>query len=229
MISLDRQANNGTGRNFLLQQYLGQGSYQVSVEAEGKTRGRMGVSAARTTLMDGGALSLGVPARDTIAAGDGLVYTFDIAEAGQYRLQSLGLGRIYRMRLEDADGWPIVAPNTPADLTMDFQAGGYRLVILPQPVDAKIVTLLDTLKTEILGGADAAYDTLIEIQQLLQDGTSGLDALLAAINNRVRFDGAQTLTMIEQQQARENIGAIALAAIGDADTDLVAVFEGALA
>ena len=69
----------------------------------------------------------------------------------------------------------------------------------------KIVTLLDTLNAEILGGADAAYDTLIEIQQLLQDGTSGLDALLAAINNRVRFDAAQTLTVIEQQQARENI------------------------
>lgn len=93
----------------------------------------------------------------------------------------------------------------------------------------KIVTLLDMLKAEILGGADAAYDTLIEIQQLLQDGTSGLDALLAAINNRVRFDAAQTLTVIEQQQARENIGAIALAAIGDADTDFVVVFEGALA
>jgi capsid protein len=94
---------------------------------------------------------------------------------------------------------------------------------------SKIVTLLDTLKAEILGGADAAYDTLVEIQQLLQDGTSGLDALLAAVNNRVRFDAAQTLTVIEQQQARENIGAIALAAIGDADTDFVAVFEGALA
>jgi capsid protein len=36
----------------------------------------------------------------------------------------------------------------------------------------KIVTLLDALKTEILGGADAAYDTLVEIQQLLQNGTS---------------------------------------------------------
>ena len=74
----------------------------------------------------------------------------------------------------------------------------------------------------------AAYDTLVEIQQLLQDGTSGLDALLAAVNNRVRFDAAQTLTVIEQQQARSNIGAVALTAIGDADTDFVAVFEGAL-
>jgi hypothetical protein len=36
----------------------------------------------------------------------------------------------------------------------------------------KIVSLLDALKADILGGADAAYDTLVEIQQLLQNGTT---------------------------------------------------------
>ena len=93
---------------------------------------------------------------------------------------------------------------------------------------SKIVTLLDALKSEILGGADAAYDTLVEIQQLLQNGTSGLDALLAAVNNRVRFDAAQTLTAPEQAQARSNIGAVSASDVGDTDTDFVAVFEGAL-
>ncbi|MBS0577274.1 MAG: hypothetical protein JSS45_12770 [Proteobacteria bacterium] len=93
---------------------------------------------------------------------------------------------------------------------------------------SKIVTLLDALKSEILGGADAAYDTLVEIQQLLQNGTSGLDALLAAVNNRVRFDAAQTLTAPEQAQARSNIGAVSASDVGNTDTDFVAVFEGAL-
>lgn len=93
---------------------------------------------------------------------------------------------------------------------------------------SKIVTLLDTLKAEILGGADAAYDTLLEIQQLLQDGTSGLDALLTAVNHRVRFDAAQTLTATEQAQARSNIGAASSVEVGDTDTDFVAIFEGAL-
>ena len=92
----------------------------------------------------------------------------------------------------------------------------------------KIVSLLDALKTEILGGADAAYDTLVEIQQLLQNGTSGLDALLAAVNNRVRFDAAQSLTVAEQFQARSNIGAVAASDVGNTDTDFVAVFVGAL-
>ena len=93
---------------------------------------------------------------------------------------------------------------------------------------SKIVTLLDALKSEILGGADAAYDTLLEIQQLLQNGTTGLDALLAAVNNRVRFDAAQTLSAPEQAQARSNIGAVATSDVGDTGTDFVAVFEGAL-
>lgn len=92
----------------------------------------------------------------------------------------------------------------------------------------KIVSLLDALKTEILGGADAAYDTLLEIQQLLQSGTSGLDALLAAVNNRVRFDAAQSLTVAEQLQARSNIGAVAATDVGNTDTDFVLIFEGAL-
>lgn len=92
----------------------------------------------------------------------------------------------------------------------------------------KIVSLLDALKTEILGGADAAYDTLVEIQQLLQNGTSGLNALLAAVNNRVRFDAAQSLTVAEQLQARSNIGAVAATDVGNTDTDFVAVFVGAL-
>ena len=92
----------------------------------------------------------------------------------------------------------------------------------------KIVSLLDALKAEILGGADAAYDTLVEIQQLLQNGTSGLDALLAAVNNRVRFDAAQSLTVAEQLHARSNIGAVAATDVGNTDTDFVAVFVGAL-
>lgn len=92
----------------------------------------------------------------------------------------------------------------------------------------KIIALLDALKDEILGGADAAYDTLLEIQQLLENSTSGLDALLAAVNHRVRFDAAQTLTAPEKAQARDNIGAVAAIDIGDTDTDFVAIFDGEL-
>ena len=60
------------------------------------------------------------------------------------------------------------------------------------------------------------------------DGLVDVDALLAAVNNRVRFDAAQSLTVAEQLQARSNIGAVAASDVGNTDTDFVAVFVGAL-
>jgi uncharacterized protein YejL (UPF0352 family) len=48
----------------------------------------------------------------------------------------------------------------------------------------KITTLLNTLKGEILGGASASYDTLIEIQTLLQGDATAISGLLAAVNAR---------------------------------------------
>jgi capsid protein len=93
---------------------------------------------------------------------------------------------------------------------------------------SKIVTLLDALKNEILGGADAAYDTLLELQQAIQADQSGITALLDAVNKRVRYDAAQTLTAAEQAQARSNIGAVAASDVGDTAFDFVAAFEAAL-
>jgi hypothetical protein len=92
-----------------------------------------------------------------------------------------------------------------------------------------IISLLAQLKSEILGGASSAYDTLLEIQQQLQGDDTDIAALLTSVGNRVRFDAAQTLTAPQAAQARSNIGAQEAAAIGDPEQDLVAAFETALA
>jgi len=94
---------------------------------------------------------------------------------------------------------------------------------------SKITGLLDALKADLLGGADAAFDTLKELQTAILSDESGISALLSAVDKRVRFDAAQSLTAPEQTQARQNIGAIAAAAVGDPETNYVAVFETALA
>lgn len=94
---------------------------------------------------------------------------------------------------------------------------------------SKITGLLDALKADLLGGADAAFDTLKELQTAIQNDQSGIAALLAAVDARVRFDAAQSLTAQEQTQARSNIGAMSAAAVGDPETDFVAIFEMALA
>ncbi len=92
----------------------------------------------------------------------------------------------------------------------------------------KVINLLTTLKNEILGGASAAYDTLLEIQNALTGDDADIASLLSAVNARVRFDAAQALTTVEQGQARANIGAASAVAVGDTEQDLVAAFEAAL-
>ncbi len=71
---------------------------------------------------------------------------------------------------------------------------------------AKVVALLDALKSEILGGVDGAFDTLKELQDALAADKTGLEAVLSALDERVRTED-----------------------IGNTDTDFVAVFEQALA
>lgn len=93
----------------------------------------------------------------------------------------------------------------------------------------KLLALLNTLKSDIVGGADGAYDTLLELQTLLQNDTRGLDALLASVNKRVRYDASQTLSSTEQQQALTNLGAASASSVGDTATNFVTIFESALA
>ena len=109
----------------------------------------------------------------------------------------------------------VIDDLTPGSTTTTFSA-------------SKIVTLLDALRAQILGGADAAYDTLLELQQELQNDQTGIAVLTAAIDKRVRFDAVQTLTAPEQLQTRTNIGAVASIDIGDTTTDFVAIFEAQL-
>jgi hypothetical protein len=140
--SLAAGSANGVGRNALVRQYLRQGDFQATVTAEGRSQGHLGVELLATPLLDGGELRLAAPARVTLPAGQGVVYRFSIAEAGDYRLLAMGLGFVYSCRLEDAAGWPIMTPGIAADLSQRLLPGSYRLVLLPQPIAGRAVTLL---------------------------------------------------------------------------------------
>lgn len=85
----------------------------------------------------------------------------------------------------------------------------------------KITSALSTLKSEIIAGAPAAYDTLKEIADYLAANDGTLNALLTAINNRVRYDAAQDLTDEQKLQACTNIG------VGNPEVDLVAAYTSA--
>ncbi|MCP4657565.1 MAG: hypothetical protein GY856_19340, partial [bacterium] len=123
------------------QLYLREGDYQIAVRPQGRSAGHLGLELARTAVRDGGRLRDGVPARGLLPAGEALAYRFRIDEEAHYRMRTIGVGRTFRARLEDADGWPLTDPVRQAHLTHRFRPGEYRLIILPETVSARQVTL----------------------------------------------------------------------------------------
>ncbi|HEX4506512.1 MAG TPA: lysozyme inhibitor LprI family protein, partial [Alphaproteobacteria bacterium] len=147
--SLDQQAANGIGRNFMIQQYLREGDYQLSATPSGASHGAIGLSAEATSVADLGALEPELWARATLSPGQAGRYRFHIADAGDYRLHTLGLHRDFAMRLDDGDGWPILTPGAEADITQHFEPGDYQMVLLPQPVASRAVTLLHRIEKPV--------------------------------------------------------------------------------
>lgn len=92
----------------------------------------------------------------------------------------------------------------------------------------KIITAISTAKSELINGAPAAYDTLLEIANELSTNGGAITGLLTAVGNRVAFDQAQTLTAPQKAQAISNIGAISAADVGDVTTNFVTTFEAGL-
>jgi len=140
--SLAEADGNGVGRNFLLQQYLREGDYQLAVHPVGQTTGHLGIAVTETPLIDEGTLAPDLPGRITLEPGDAAAYRFHIPAQGTYHIYTLGLGHGFTMRLEDSDGWPLLAPGGPADAQLDFAPGDYRMILLPQTVESRAVTVL---------------------------------------------------------------------------------------
>jgi hypothetical protein len=141
-----REAENGKGRNFFIRQYLHEGDYQITVATRGQSKGHLGMTMEKSGLIQGGFITSRTPARLSLAAGKAAAYQFIISKRGEYRVRAFALGRTLKCRLEDRDGWPIVAPNSSADLTRTFEKGRYRLIILPESTDARIVTVIETVQ-----------------------------------------------------------------------------------
>ncbi len=140
--ALARSNSGGSGRNFLLQQYLRRGKYQLVTAARGRSQGHLGVRLARYPLRDGGGLADGVPARIVANEGEGIAYRFRVERQGRYAIDAQHRGGVLDCRLEDGDGWPVIAPGVPAALNLKLDPGDYRLIVLPTPAAGRRVTTL---------------------------------------------------------------------------------------
>ena len=136
---------NGVGQNMLLQGFLRAGRYHVDVIAENST-GHAGLTATPAPQQVAPALVPGATLRASLPAGTGWLVPLDITEKGSYRLDLLGLNRVFTARLEDAQGWPLAASGPFDTTTQDLAAGRYRLMVMPEAVDTHAVLRLTRIE-----------------------------------------------------------------------------------
>jgi hypothetical protein len=142
---LARADANGIGQNMRLQGFLRAGRYHVDTTAEASA-GHAGLVAVPAPLRTSPALLPGGTVRASLVGGSGLLVPVSIAAAGTYRLELLGLHHAFTARLEDAQGWPLAASAPLASMTQDLAAGQYRLLVSPEPVDARAVIRLTRIE-----------------------------------------------------------------------------------
>lgn len=137
---LNSATANGVGRNMLLQQYLRQGIYLLTVSAEEQTRGHLGLTLTTAPLRQGGTLSPDIPAHVFLGSGEGVAYDFDIAEAGPYHL---------RVVTPDIAAAPVAQRRYSEDEEGDEDENGRRAV---QAVVHTVSTAMPLIRLEDEGG-----------------------------------------------------------------------------
>ncbi|HEY8136641.1 MAG TPA: hypothetical protein VIF61_02290, partial [Methylocystis sp.] len=99
-------------------------------------------SATPATLIETPKLVDEGSARATLAPGKGASVPLEITQDGLYTIDLLGVGRRWRARLEDFEGWPLGKPGETRLLTRQFEKGSYRLVVSPEDVEARMAARL---------------------------------------------------------------------------------------
>jgi hypothetical protein len=142
---LGEAEDNGPGHNALVLAYLRAGAYRAAVTAR-ESAGHLGLSVKPVAMATTAPILGEGAARAVLDGGRGALVPIEIEEAGLYRLDLQGLGRglgkQWRARLEEADGWPLTTPGPIARLVRRFEPGAYRLVALPEAVEGRVLARL---------------------------------------------------------------------------------------
>jgi hypothetical protein len=72
--------------------------------------------------------------------------------------------------------------------------------------DSELSAAISAAIAGITGSAPLALDTIVELANALQNNPSVVSQILSDLGNRLRFDGVQSLTTIQKNQALENLG-----------------------
>ena len=177
--------------------YIGSQSSAASTNADAAktaSANAVTISGQAQTLAQATATAMGTLSNLTTTAKDSLVNAIDEL-----------VGRCNQLASQVGNS-EILDTATTGDTTHSWSAN-------------QIIAYVQSIQQGILGGADAAYDTLKEIETILQTDDNSITNILTALSGCLQFGTAQTLTAAQMTQACTNLG------IGDPSTDLLNYYQ----
>ena len=166
---------NGRGRNCRVEAFLKPGRYRVDVRALGKSRGRAGLSLVEKAPWDGGAIVAGDERFVLVPAGTPARHAITVKAAGPVQLDVAAQDATLQCRLDDNDGWPVLAPPHACTIEPELGPGSYQLTVLPQSVEGRRALRLNTRPTlDILNG-DNTHPLALNVARTAVLGRDGVD------------------------------------------------------
>lgn len=146
VVSIASESENGVGRNFLVQQFLRPGTYQVTVSTRGDSVGRLGLVLKQTDVVKGGSLQPDTLARTTLKPGVGVIYDVMIDTPELYYFFALTQNKLLDATVLDENDWPVHTKY--ARHGYNLQKGRYQVLFNPPEVEQRVVLHVQKTKYE---------------------------------------------------------------------------------
>lgn len=168
-------AEGGRGRNCLVSSFLRPGRYLLNVGTRGQSRGRAGIHIERREPQRAEEVGADGEVFFRASAGDLIQQRLTVPQAGQYTLSTSALRASLKCRLDDAQGWPLLAVPTSCSQTLELAQGSLLWTQLPLTVESMRRTVFERVRPrEVLGG-DAVHAVRLDTRYAARLGPDGQD------------------------------------------------------
>jgi hypothetical protein len=139
----------GRGRNCLVSTYLRPGRYLLDVSTVGQSRGRGAVVLERRSVKQAEGVVGEAEVFFRVDAGDLTQQRLQVTRRAGYTLSTAAQSGALQCRLDDPEGWPVVAVPAPCTSTMVLSKGTYLWTQLPLTVESMRRTSLERVRPTV--------------------------------------------------------------------------------
>ncbi len=214
ILAVADDTEGGRGRNCFIAHYLRRGTYLLTITTQGRSRGRLSVLLTDHAIRQAAPLSVGDEVFSQVAADDLVQRKLVVVKGGDETISTVALGPSLSCRLDDADGWPLVAVPASCDLEQRLAPGTYLWSELPATVASRRRTRLSAVQPPVVWSGPAVRRLSLNEWATAQLDRSGRDrwqlvlqapdAVAFQMTNRM----AGRIDRVDANGAREPVGQI---------------------